>query len=352
MEKRISRNSAVALLCACVWTMIVLCLSMPARPAEKAHAAPNDMIEVYAVSVAYQGGSMEEENFLWGTFYCGIELLAESHYRVVDTDGNVETDGRGNKKEGTIDWANAEFDGEQYDLGTLEYDGVLESAWKQDQHSHDFTAGGNGDWEPVEEDTDNKTHWAVCNGCGLQLQVAHRPDADGNCMDCGAELGENYINLYTFTLPDEIPAPDAEGWTFEEGSGLPTYSFDITLEESSYIYEGFTLSLKIWSENGGLANDDKSIVIDYLISAELSDLGTGFSANASEITDSEDPFTIWQIEVTDGVKNDPADEGDLRRQIGGTITITLTLESAVSTGDSDGYLDTLTFSATLEGEEL
>ena len=156
------------------------------------------------------------------------------------------------------------------------------------------------------------------------------------------------ISIYTPSLfPTKFPPP-----TQRAGRGLPTYSFDITLEESSYIYEGFTLSLKIWSENGGLANDDKSIVIDYLISAELSDLGTGFSANASEITDSEDPFTIWQIEVTEGVGNDPADEGDLRRQIGGTITITLTLESAVSTGDSDGYLDTLTFSATLEGEEL
>lgn len=374
MERRVSKKSTVAFLCACVWALIVLCLSLPARPAEKAHAAsysPNDMIMVKAADMGNNSTIKPTENDIrvWGYFYRGVQLFSQEKEKDVAAGYKTANTYNGKIVEGTTKIRDVE-DTDDYDTVTLTSDdqadsvGGVEEVGKYangddcpyyaigrgsylhtfDDCEHEFTYGA-GQAALEEKDRTSKpwesindaTHWAVCI-CGFKLQVGHRPGPDGKCMDCDykGSLGDNYLNKYSFTIPDTIP--DTEDWNTDDEN--PSISFDITLDENkTKIFEGFTLILKVQSENGGLVNGDGD-TIDYTISA-TDDFSEGeFSISASDTSDGSQ--TIWKLEVDEDT-GDPVDDGSFRRQIGGIITITLTVAPAYP----GSYTDTLTFSVEL-----
>ncbi len=350
MGKCISKRSTIAILCACVWALIVLCLSKSLRPAEKAHAAslsPNDVITVKAIDgqVPDSGGVTENDISVWGTFYRGVKLF--------DGADEVTVDYRSKYGNGTVTIKVVEdeentvtFTHDSKDVNAIsevEYSNgdpcpyykinqtsnLYTDAWEQD-----FTTGS------YEDCGDGLTHWAVCDD--ISLQVGHRPDADGNCIDCGAKVDDNYINEYSFTIPESIPETD--GW--ETDGENPYISFDITLDENeTKIFEGYTLILKMQSENGALVWGTDTGA--YAVSVEDYIGGEATSYDDAGALQSEAQI-IWQLTVDESTGN-PVEEGvDFRRKFGGTITVTLTLTDPPAYPGE--YSDTLTFSVEIEEE--
>lgn len=335
MKKRISKRSLVALLCACVWTLIVLCLSMPLRPAETAHAveSSNDKITVVAESYV-----LLQEEYTWGEFYRGMKIPSESKYRVVDDDGNVEEDRDGNPKEGTINWGACSYDEDSrtFDMGLLEYGSVLDS--EADGHTHNFIEyAGAKDWDNSVDGSDN-THWAVCSSsdCGFQLEVGHRLGTDGECKDCGATL-DGYVNEYSFTIPDTFPNDDYSEWETAENTVAT-----IKIPFEATISAGFTLNLYL--QCSGVMTNDNGDVISYEVAVDEDSTSHG----VGEAFNSEDPDAqiIWWYSPGD---DDSLDEYNRAVITDGTIYIMLTLDEVIYPGE---YSDTLTFSAELvETEE-
>lgn len=353
MERRKSKRSTVALLCACVWALVVLCLSLPVRPAETAHAVegPNTVITVKAYNSGATTGSGYTGNYVWGYFYRGMELLTESRYRVVDEDGNVVVNGKGDKKEGTINW---ESDTESYkdftyDFGELEYDSVLNEG-AEDGHTHYFTeddgdAGGKS-WTAI----DANSHWAACD-CGFQLEVAHRPDGMGDCADCTGKDAEDkdvvngalgsYVNTFSFTIPG--PGDNGYGEWYEDGG---YENFEIEIEVSATVILGYTLTLKLVC-GGGLSLEDytpaadedpNDFSIDYMIVVSYRD-------NEEEITDfSSEGVPIWSYSPTE----EESSGGIMATISKEKITVRLQLQIDEDPPAYPGsYTDTLTFSAEL-----
>lgn len=325
MGKRSSKKSLVAILFACVWAMIVLCLSMPVRPAEQAHAASlmDREIFIMATDLDAPGGGSAGETYEWGSFYRGMGVLSEVSYQ--------SDKGKG----GTITWDDIDNDSGEVILTISERTDPLYNHGDR----HNFTDGAT--FEPLDENT----HWAVCPDCGFKLQVAHRPDDAGTCKDCGEDLGDDYVNSYTFTIPDEISLGDVE-WT--EGEP-PSLSFSVSLDAN--LYAGVTLKLFLQCENGIFISENSESLGYTVSAADDSDYGTGEAYDASGLTDA--PQAIWELTVYEDTKYDGTDDY-LRKIIEGlTITVTLevpeeNLQGLTYSGD---FFDTLIFSAELTETE-
>lgn len=335
-KRRISEKSSVAIVCAIVWVMFVLCFSVPFRPAEKAHAATmDDVIEVWANDPEIQTGGDSHEDFMWGTFYRGMSLLETARYRV---DG----------EEGELSWIDVD---DPYDPQiALDIPDQRSALFLMGSgHTHDFTeeegSAGGTEWTPIDE----YSHWAVCE-CGFELQVAHRLDGAGGCKDCSGKNEEgnevledlaNYTNTYEFTdIPDYITN------TPEEVSGDIVVEFDdngvaeFSIGFNANLVLGYTLALNLACDSGALADGDKKIYYTIEVDADYGEAGS-FEPGSSE------PQPIWTYSATE--ENVSVDGDGIMAKISGSITITLTLDlEALYSGN---FSDTLTFSATLtEGE--
>ena len=301
---RISKKSLAAIIIACVWASIVLCLSMPLRPAVKAHAATmDDKILVWAESkYNVDGTSSSLKNIEWGTIYRGIKILSGADWEFDGSTGRVPFE----------PYADATDEGAEYFIGNIDGDGGLAHLMDTSSdgwHVHDFTVGGDGSWESIDGDS----HWAVCSECGLKFQVAHRLDEKGSTDVLVVEFDEYGV------------------------AGL-----EISVKAS--ILFGYTLSLNVACSGEltmtGVYSAPYTITVD-------AGIGETFDFRA----DNTEPQPIWTFTATE--ENIP--EGALMAELDTTITVTLELSPEGDEGPaySGTYLGSLTFSATLtsSGEE-
>lgn len=337
---RISKKSLAAIIIACVWASIVLCLSMPLRPAVKAHAATmDDKILVWAESkYNVDGTSSSLKNIEWGTIYRGIKILSGADWEFDGSTGRVPFE----------TYADATDEGAEYFIGNIDGDGGLAHLMDTSSdgwHVHDFTVGGDGSWESIDGDS----HWAVCSECGLKFQVAHRLDEKGFCMDCGEDLSTKYASSYTFSgipdyitnTPENVPSGSTDVLVVEfDEYGVA--GLEISVKAS--ILFGYTLSLNVACSGEltmtGVYSAPYTITVD-------AGIGETFDFRA----DNTEPQPIWTFTATE--ENIP--EGALMAELDTTITVTLELSPEGDEGPaySGTYLGSLTFSATLtsSGEE-
>lgn len=357
-KRRISEKSSVAIVCAIVWVMFVLCFSVPFRPAEKAHATTvDDEIEIWARSkytTSNYAGFSSAKLFIWGYIYRGTEILSTAGWEYDGYGGEVTvmpyTSSLAGDKDSTVSddpeegdyyicvgsgaGSNSTIDGDTWEE-SLPY--LVASDYP---HVHEFNVDGDGNWASA----NSNSHWAECDICGCLFQVAHRLDGKGGCRDCDVTGLASYTSTYTFSdIPDYI-TNNTEGIDssktvveFDE-NGVAT--FDISFEAKLFL--GCTLTLNLACTNGGLTAEGG--VIPYTIDVSCS----GGDAQPPDFSSDTGPQTIWTYTATD----DDVDPDTLMASIEGTIEITLTLDWSEAAGVYVGeFSDTLTFSAELTEPE-
>lgn len=213
----------------------------------------NDVITIKVYAALVNDG----ENTLcdWGTFYRGIELPTSILYETgTGTEGEatiaVVDEGNNFYTFATDDQGSITTNEDDY--SKLVYEKPLDTT---EDGAHDFTAGGDGKWTPI----DDKAHWTECSGCNFLLQVAHRLDGNGVCMDCGYELVKS-ANTYKFSgIPDYITniSENMTGdWVEFNDDGVAT--FEIGFEATLFL--GSTLTLYLECEKGVLTADDGATI--------------------------------------------------------------------------------------------
>ena len=333
MKNRIHKKSVMAIFSACVCALLFLCASA-ARPTKAYAETYEETYTIAAFDSGFDISGQSDYNRIRGTFYLGMEpqLLTASWKNGGDS-GTItfdisEVDVDGTTADGTI--SNATFsDGSKWDSTTNDVGGTSLST----DHTHDFTANaGSYNWEY----TDNG-HYAVCSDCGFELEVTHRPDGRGVCMDCGKSVIDlsDYVNTYTFTIPGPEELDNSISEDNWEGNELT-----IKISVDADLRAGDTLALYLVC-SGVLTSESGISEISYTMKVE-SDIVDSISAESPSGDDSE---PIWSYQAPIPEEYNPADfETNFMTNISGTITITLTIEDAIY---PDTYTDTLTFSASI-----
>ena len=308
MSGKIGKKWA-AIFAACIWAIFALAASVAFRAVTAKAASADDVITIKATStINSEGGSAGA--FTWGTIRRGITLLTTASYDVNGVQGSVTIT--------TID------------ASTVSIGNVYGSALDERSHEHDFTTKTESSpWESTKNG-----HYAVCS-CGIKLEVAHRPsEGDINtCKDCNITA----INEYSFKLPDDTITWD------------PQYGATINLTiDHIYLFAGFVLKLNM--SCAGALQTQNGATISYTVKVSGAGITGETPSNPSGGNGAE---TIWQLSAASNLSG-----SDMRTNIdsgnGASITVTLTPSGS---GDSSSayagtYTDTLTFSVTLEQENV
>lgn len=338
--KRLAEKKWAAWIAALAWTLFALLASVAFRAVTAKAFSINDeiTIKVLGNDVDQQGDTPSE----WGTFYRGIELseTMEISYvtksgdqgtatiQVVDEDNNIYTltsDGKnGVKTEG------------KYGELTLSSPLYTEEA----DHVHDFTGGFIKEGESNPLGYTDKTHWAKCS-CGFQIQVAHRPalDGSGKCADCGATLDDNYINQYSFSFDDAIE------WTSEEESA----TIEITINNIN-LFAGVVLKLNLSCT--GVLTMEGTDTFPYIVEVTGAGIKGEITPEPTIGDRNSITETIWEFHASEYLSS--SGSSDMRTNIGSgsSITVALTPSGSDLSPYAGTYTDILTFSVTLEQENV
>ncbi len=340
------KKKTAALLFACAWAVFALTASVAFRAVTAKAFSMEEMNDEIGIKVYSTLASVGDDTLCdWGIFYRGIELLTEISYEtddgtigtatieVVDEDNNFytfTTDSNGSVTTNTDDYSK------------LVYEKPLDTT---EDCAHDFIAGGDGSWTSI----DDKTHWAECSSGDFKIQVAHRLNGNGVCMDCGYKLVTS-ANTYTFSgipdyitnTPEDIDSTDMLVVNIEDD--VATFEIEFTAD----LFLGSTLTLYLQC-GGALTAGDANI--PYTIEVSCEDVPSSGSLTTDSPVEDDSKTAIWTYTAPTEYEGDldSLDPASLVANFSGTITITLTVLPGCGT-----FSDTLTFSAeliTLDAEE-
>lgn len=192
-----------------------------------------------------------------------------------------------------------------------------------DEYTHDFRV------KPGQATcVDLQYHTVKCS-CGETIQVEHRLNSDGICIDCNEKPheSEQVTRSWTFTLDDAVQFT-------AQGDGTVTATINVSAT-GIVLGEGDVLALYV--KSGNATDDEKfrilltdGIAIGYTVSCNSVDHGK----TADNTYDNDKGLLLWQL--TWGSGQDPLNE---------YFTVTLTLNAPAQFAGE--WKDSLTFTAVL-----